>query len=66
MDLDDGWLFTCDGALAMADAISPGPCSPHHGDTPSRAGFPPDLAGFHRQRHGGAKLHGREACGGAF
>ena len=43
----------------MVDAISPGPCYPRHGDTPSGAGF-------HRQRHGAAKLPGREACGDAL
>jgi hypothetical protein len=46
-------------SLAMADVISPGPCSPRHGDTPCGVGF-------HRQRHGAAKLSGREACGGAL
>jgi len=39
--------------------ISLGPCSPRHVDTPSGVGF-------HRQRHGAAKLSGREACGGAL
>ena len=39
--------------------ISLGPCSPRHVDTPSGVGF-------HRQRHGAAKLSGRESCGGAL
>ena len=39
--------------------ISLGPCSPRHVDTPSGVGI-------HRQRHGAAKLFGREVCGGAL
>ena len=35
----------------MADAISPRPCYPRHGDTPSGTGF-------HRQRHGALLLAG--------